>query len=314
MSKMIKKWKSFEEQLDMLEYRGLIITDRDKALKYLERIGYYRLSGYWYPFRKKSTWSDKKSDEFLELTTFEQVINLYIFDKKLRLLVIDAIERIEMAIRVDVAYILGMNNGLAYLETKELHGKFSKQVINKGINRGKTQQQVWVEKFNVAIKRNHKTDFVKHHIEQYDGNLPIWVAIELLDFGMISTLYSGLKNKDKDKIALKYNVENGEIFAQWLRSLNHLRNIAAHHSRLWNSNIVDRSDAKTILPNAQLNNAKPFMYFCIMKQLLNVICPHSKWGERVKELYLNFPIQNSNYVDVQQTGSKKDWQLWALWA
>ena len=297
----------------MLQNRGLIITDRDKALKYLERIGYYRLSGYWYPFRKESTFLDKKSDEFFEFATFEQVINLYIFDKKLRLLVIDAIERIEMAIRVDVAYILGVNNGLAYLEIKELHGKFSKQVINKGINKGKTQQEVWVEKFNVAIKRNQKTDFVKHHIEQYGGNLPIWVAIELLDFGMISTLYSGLKNNDKDKIALKYNVENGEIFAQWLRSLNHLRNIAAHHSRLWNSNIVDRSDAKTILPNIQLNNAKPFMYFCIMKQLLNVICPHSKWGERVKELYLNFPIQNSNYVDIQQTGSKKDWQLWELW-
>ena len=96
---------------------------------------------------------------------------------------------------------------------------------------------------------------------KYGAQLPVWAAIELWDFGMMSTLYAGMKVADQNLIASKYQVENGLIFAQWLRSLNHIRNIAAHHSRLWNVNIVDRSDVSSEFIG--LNNAKPFYIYVL---------------------------------------------------
>lgn len=111
-----KPWKSYEDQLDQLIQRGLIVTDRAKALHYLERIGYYRLSGYWFPFRERSgiccplSATDGKKfkrgktnrlalDEFKTDASFQNAVELYVFDKKLRLLVMDALERIEIGLR-----------------------------------------------------------------------------------------------------------------------------------------------------------------------------------------------------------------------
>lgn len=313
MEKDLKNWRSFDEQLDILEKRGLIVTDRKAALVYLERLGYYRLSGYWYPFRQYNPSAYIKEDLFVTGTTFEQVVKLYIFDKKLRLIVLDAIEQIEMAIRVDIAYCLGEIGALSYLEKSSFHGGFSKKIIDKGMNIGKTGHQVWLNKFNSSVKRNSKSDFVKHYNDEYKGKLPIWVAIELWDFGMMSTLYSGMKIVNKDAIAKKYKVKDGQIFSQWLRSLNHIRNISAHHSRLWNANIVDRSNLIEFQEGVSLNNSKPFFYFCIIKQMLDVICPNSLWGQRLKALYAEFPIQNSNFVKLNQTGSVDFWENWELW-
>ena len=129
-----KPWLSYEQQLDKLIENGLIIGDRNKALSFLERIGYYRLSGYWYPFKqrselcclynpaiKKPNKKQKRAttlafDQFITEANFQSVVDLYIFDKKLRILVLDALECIEVALRVDISHTLGENSPFAYLE------------------------------------------------------------------------------------------------------------------------------------------------------------------------------------------------------
>ena len=68
----------------------------------------------------------------------------------------------------------------------------------------------------------------------------VWVVCEIWDFGTMSTLIAGMTETDQDAIASKYGISNGRILASWLRSLNYLRNVCAHHSRLWNRNIVDQ--------------------------------------------------------------------------
>lgn len=311
MIKPIKLWKSYSDQLGLLEQRGLHIGDHSKALDYLERIGYYRLSGYWYPFRQTDPATNKKLDQFIEGSSFEQAVQLYIFDKKLRLLTLDAIERIEMAVRVDIAYCLGKLHPLAHLQASSFHGNFS---ARQARDKTQTAHQIWVDKYQECIRRNTKTAFVKHHAQEYNGQLPVWVAIELWDFGMMSTLFSGMQKKHKDQIAQKYGVADGENFAKWLRSLNHIRNISAHHSRLWNANIVDRSDVPVDLVKFHLNNAKPFLYLCLMKQLLDVICPNSSWGSRIKRLFAEFSLQNHPSISIRDTGCVADWEKWELWA
>lgn len=109
----VKPWQSFPDQLQILKSRGLQVDDDEAALRHLARIGYYRLSGYWYPMRvtdKTASAREKRPvrlDRFVEGSRFEDVVRLYIFDAKLRLLALDALERIELAVRVDVAHLLG---------------------------------------------------------------------------------------------------------------------------------------------------------------------------------------------------------------
>lgn len=314
-----KQWLSFADQLQQLQVRGLQVDNSDAALAYLERLGYYRLSGYWYPLRAVDQVASAdqgkavRLDTFVPGSRFEDVVRLYVFDKKLRLLALDALERIEIAVRVDIAHLLGQREASAHENPACLHGNFAKKLIIKGSDAGKTQHQVWLAKYRSLCHRARKDPFVVHHLQQY-GALPIWAAIELWDFGLLSKLFAGLKHKDQQTIAAVYGVPNGQVFAQWLRSLNFIRNVSAHHSRLWNINVLEMSPVSPDWPG-RLNNARPFFYFCMLQQLLNVICPNSSWGRRFQDLLSkDFPMVANRTVSLADFGVIVDWDTWPLWA
>ena len=310
-----KPWKSFEEQLSILKTRGLRVDNESAALDYLERIGYYRLSGYWYSFRQLELDDDsqglnKRLDRFVDGSHFKDAVDLYVFDKKLRLLALDALERIELAIRVDIAHLLGELDIYAHENPAMFHGNFSKKTNHSG----KTKHQMWLEKYQGQLHRARRTPFVAHYMNKY-GRLPIWVAIEIWDFGLLSKLYAGMQFKHKEKIAAKYDSNSSKDFAGWLRGLNFIRNVSAHHSRLWNINVLERAN----LPQddaywRQLNNARPFFYFCLMQRLMRVICPNSRWSARFSELIFEFPDVRSGTVSLADFGLLKDWLEWDLWS
>lgn len=314
----LKPWKSFEGQLDTLKARGILVSDDAAALRYLERIGYYRLSGYWWPLREidpvASIEANKaiRFDTFVEGSSFEEVVKLYVFDKKLRLLALDALERIELAVRVDVAHLLGSRDPRAHEQSKYFHGNFGKKKIKKGHNIGKTEHEVWLERFN-ALKRRAKNDsLMKHHRLHYGERLPIWVAIEIFDFGALSILFAGMNHNDKDKIAKKYGIFNGEEMASWLRSLNFIRNVSAHHSRLWNIDVREKVKTPRDWPDVSID--KPFLYFSLIQHLMNTICPTSTWGERFKSLMQNeFPNLPAKAAARSDMGAFNGWEEWELW-
>lgn len=297
--KYSKEWLSYNDQLQQLIGRGLSVTDENKALEYLERIGYYRLSGYWYAFREltgpccplppaKKYPRDRGTklalESFKEGVTFDQAVRLYVFDKKLRLLAMDALERIEIAFRVDIAHLLGERDQFAYLNPDLFYSGFSKEINQKS---GITNHQFWLNKQAGLINRS-KEEFTLHNKKKYGLPLPIWIACEVWDFGALSNLFAGMKEKDQDVIAKKYGLSNGRTLATWLRSLNFLRNVCAHHARLWNKNITDQpslpseAEAPWILPFKHDNHAlaRPFLLFCIAKHLINYINPSSTWWTR----------------------------------
>lgn len=316
--KPLKPWCSFADQLQQLQDRGLQVDNPVAALDYLERLGYYRLSGYWYPLRAidpAASMAQGKAvrlDSFAPGCRFEDVVRLYVFDKKLRLLALDALERIEMAVRVDVAHLLGQRDSRAHENPACLHGNFTKKLITKGADAGKTQHQVWLAKYQSMLYRARKDPFVAHHQQQY-GALPIWAAIEVWDFGLLSKLFAGMQYADQQTIAAMYGAPSGQAFAQWLRSLNFIRNVSAHHSRLWNINVLELSSVPAAWP-AALNRAKPFFYFCLMQQLLRVICPNSSWGQRFKSLLANeFPVVANQTISLLELGAFPGWEGWALW-
>lgn len=146
----------------------------------------------------------------------------------------------------------------------------------------------------------------------------IWITCEVWDFGTLSTLFGGMKEVDQDRIALKYGVSNGRVFATWLRSLNYLRNVCAHHSRLWNRNIVDQPK----LPNSNElmwtkgfegdahAKARPFLLYCIAKHILDRINPTSSWWARLGKLIEeDFPhdIEALN-LSIKGMGAIEGWE------
>ncbi|MDF5956322.1 Abi family protein [Pseudomonas aeruginosa] len=139
MAGYLKPRMSFEDQLNQLIQRGMTITDRALALECLSRIGYYRLSGYWYAFRERNDVimldGGKKpsklkvtkvpTDDFKPGATFQNAVDLYVFDKQLRLLAMDALERIEIGLRVDITHGLGVLDPFAYMQPGLLHKDFA---------------------------------------------------------------------------------------------------------------------------------------------------------------------------------------------
>ncbi|MCS0628975.1 Abi family protein [Telluria mixta] len=323
-----KPWKSYEEQLDQLVSRGMLVGDRALALDYLERIGYYRLSGYWFAFRERSgplillgedCRKPKKVkietllfDQFKPGATFQNAVDLYVFDKQLRLLALDALERIEVALRVDVSHVLGRLDRFAYLKPEYFHEDFSSKLDKSS---GLTRHHEWLGKHAQLINRS-KEEFVRHNKEKYGLPLAMWVACEVWDFGTMSTLFHGMRETEQDAIAGQYGISNGRIFATWLRSLNYLRNVCAHHSRLWNRNIVDqpRLPATTEQPwvmsfeTDQHVRARCFLLLRITRHLMRVINPRSSWPERMRAHLRAFPNLSHLGLNLAGMGVPEGWE------
>lgn len=324
----LKPWVSYEGQLDQLVGRGMVVSDRGKALKYLERIGYYRLSGYWYPFRERAeaslldpnTFGRPKKikiefvpmDEFKAGTTFLDVVDLYVFDKRLRLLVLDALERVEIALRVDISHHLGRYDRFAYLRPELFHKKFAQDLA---MQTGVTGHHGWLSNHAKLIGRS-KEDFIRHNREKYGLPLAIWVACEVWDFGTLSKLFDGMREEDQDQISAKYGVANGRVFATWLRSLNYMRNVCAHHSRLWNRNIVDQPRLPEVgeVPELEVfrhdahRQARVFMLLCLTQFLMRRINPSSTWGRRMMALLEGFPNLSTVGLSLDGMGVDAGWR------
>jgi abortive infection bacteriophage resistance protein len=316
----------FDQQLTLLKNRGLGITDDALGIAYLRRIGYYRLSAYLYPMRTPLISQDQttqkikvtRQDQFMAGSTFDDALQMYVFDKKLRLLLLDAIERVEVTLRVDISYMLGSKDTFAHTNPCMLHGNFTKKKKLTGL----TAHQEWLVKYEKVLKRS-KEDFVKHYKYKYGLPLPIWVSVELWDFGMLSTFYQGMQTSDKTTIATKYGILDFSVMESWLRTLTYIRNVAAHHSRLWNRNLVDQPKLPKIgeikafdpLVSASVTvkdvSRRLYGVLCILVYLLKVISPNSSWRDRLCEMVDQFPIIPQ--LSISEMGFPRDWKSHDFW-
>ena len=316
----------FDQQLALLKNRGLEIGDDALGISYLGRIGYYRLSAYLYPMRvplisrDASTQKIKitRQDQFIVGSKFDDALKMYVFDKRLRLLLLDAIERIEVTFRVDISYMLGSKDTFAHTNPCMLHGNFTKKKKSNGL----TAHHEWLAKYEKVLKRS-KEDFFKHYKNKYGLPLPIWVSVELWDFGMLSTFYQGMQISDKTTIAKKYGIPDFLVMESWLRTLTYIRNVAAHHSRLWNRNLVDQPKLPKIgeikafdslvLDSVMVRDVSSRLYsvLCILVYLLKVISPNSSWRDRLRDMIDQFPIIPQ--LSISEMGFPKEWRSHDFW-
>ena len=313
----IKPYADLAERIEMLERRGMSI-DHTFAQQWLENVGYYRLSGYWYPYRKLR--HGLRADRFVAGTTFADVAALYEFDRKLRTLVHDAVERIEVSLRVHLNESLGSIDPLSYL--------------NPGNFRPTFAHDHWLQTTMRRVERARKrSEAIKHHDAKYDGSLPIWVLTEVLDFADVSKLYEALPSKMQWSIAeamgisvdLKVLSKNQAQKAvklhplvRWFEHLAVIRNTSAHHARLWNQTFTPvgtaglRTDTRLLgLPNGQ--SERVFGALTVMGALLGATSPGTTWLTKVADLIDDsfLPIPGRS---VKEMGFPAEWNNDPLWS
>ncbi|MHB0928159.1 MAG: Abi family protein [Candidatus Nanopelagicales bacterium] len=220
MSEAIKGYLSYAQQVDLLEQRGMDVGDRDAAIEVLRRVNYYRLSGYWYPFRRGN--GDGREDTFYDGTRLSDVVGLYDFDARLRAATFAALSPVELAIRAVLGHELGRIDPCVHLDRSRLGA-----VARNGGN-----YPDWLASFEAELERSRE-DFVAHHHRKYRGRLPVWAAVELLDWGALSRLYTFSPRGVQDAVADACSLSAPQL-ASWLKSLNIVRNTCAHHGRLFN--------------------------------------------------------------------------------
>jgi abortive infection bacteriophage resistance protein len=323
MSTYTKPHLSFANQLKVLIDRGMEVTDEAAALDYLRRIGYYRLSAYWYPLRKFEARANGpagrpqfvRANDFLAGSRFVDVADLYVFDKKLRLLVLDAIERLEVAVRVDIAHHLGKSDRFAQVNPDFFNAGFTKKINAKN---GETSHQTWLRKHDKLVADSREM-FAVHFKTKYGLPLPIWASIELWDFGMLSTFYSGMLVPDQSKIAESFGIPDWQVMQSWLRSINFVRNVTAHHSRLWNKNLVDQPRLPKLGAIPEFDPiigdthaiSRIYVVLCILSHFLNKICPNSSWNTRVTEHLGTLPKLPN--VSLNDMGFPQGWEKHDFW-
>jgi abortive infection bacteriophage resistance protein len=313
-----KAFLSIREQRELLASRGMRIDDAAEAECYLRHEGYYRLTAYFHPFRKIAP-NGGRLDEFAPEARFSDVIRLYEFDKRLRTLMLAALRSIEISVRVAVAHHLGERDIFAHENPAMLKRGF---VNHESSWRGKSLYQAWLDKYHLLLGRDDQEDFVRLFIGKYGRKIPIWVAIELWDFGLLSRFYGGMKFPDQQAVSRLYGVEDPNLFESWLRSFNYVRNVCAHHSRLWNRHIAEQPRLTQGRPIALLRHltargvkapaARPYTVIALAAFVLRAMNHAGDWRGEFAGLFEKFPA-SPPCATADMMGLPVEWRELPLW-
>lgn len=298
---------TYTDQLQRLKQRGLEVENDSKAIHLLEKISYYRLSGYWYPMLK----TPKTTHIFKDGSCFKNVFNLYCFDRELRKLILGEIEKIEVAVRARMIYTLSHTNGSFWFNDSTL--------FQNPRTFGNTNLRFTKDFYD------SDEEFIKNFKLIYSDNLPpSWMMLEITSFGSLSIVYKNLKaSRDKRYIANYFGV-NESTFQSWLHSIVYIRNVCAHHGRLWNRNMsiapaiptspINPFISITTLPNPDLNqplidlNNRTYYILSMIIYLLNIINPNHPFKGKLYQLLQKYPM-----IDVKAMGFPEGWEKENLW-
>lgn len=320
-----KRAFTLEKQADQLIGRGLIVADRDELIGRLRVVNYYRLSGYLYPFRVRDA-SGTPTDAFIPGTTLETVWKRYNFDRRLRIVLLDAIERIEVAVRTRLVYHFVQSHGpFGHLKEQNLP-RFRKRpwwqrlfrnlraLSNlKGLER--TEHQLWLAK--LQNEKNRASDaFVKHFIQTYGDRheqLPLWMACELMTCETAMQLAYGVDRGVVQLAAADFGFPDQQLLS-WTKALFTLRNSCAHHARVWNRifGVKPSVPGKNKNPKWHIQPQFAFDRVGIMLTIchlwLGKVSSTTQWKARLFALFDEYPE-----IPLAEMGLPADWRSHPLW-
>lgn len=322
-----KPFRSLDEQVSILKRRGMDTGSPAEAKATLERIGYYRLSGYSYVFRSTDpvevdtvTGRPVRLDEFEPGTTLGSVVRIMHFDKDVRSLLMSAIEVFEVALRARVGHILGRYDPFSHRVPQFLGESFTRTKLDEdGVET--SDHQRWLANFDHESERSRE-QFVDHFRTNYDGVLPVWVATEVMSFGALALLVNGMRQADHQRLAIEFGFVGQDhmgdpgAFRGFLENIRVLRNKCAHHARVWNARMV----AMTGVPHgvselehlsAEATRERVYASFALLAHVLAQLDPSDDWRARVRDV-ISSGLQRIG-EPASRLGFPDDWDTLCLW-
>lgn len=316
MVKYVKPPLTYKEQVALLESRGMVIVNEMRVERHLASISYYRLSAYMLPFKQKE--NGVISERFREGVTWDMVYDLYVFDRKLRILVFDAIERLEVAFRSQIIYQLSHKYGAHWHDDTSIFKTPERRELRDG---SVVTFDVYseIQKYIREQLTNNKAEvFIKHYSLKYDSpmNPPSWMSVEILYFNHLSRICTSLnKRADINGISSYFGLPP-QIFCSWLHAINYVRNLTAHHSRLWNRDMsivpekLHFSKSLMWISNPDtVQRGKVYYVLCMLNYLLQTVNPTSSFKKRLKELLSSY----QSVASLSAMGFGPEWENEEMW-
>lgn len=286
----------------LLTNRGMNINENDDAKRWLSTVSYYRLGAYWLPNEEPAAVGQQRSRKFKPGTNFSSVTKLYVLDRRLRLLVMEAIDRIEIAVRTQWTYQMAMPHGA--------HAH-----CNRNLFRNPRYYNDAIDRLSNQVENSGEL-FIQHYRSKYSNPPlpPLWMVTELMTFGDLSKWIDNTKTVAQIKlVARAIGLPSADTLTTVLQVLVLLRNHCAHHGRLWNQRLLKRppliqsfkSDLH-IQENGHLDN-KIYNVLVILCKLLEHQSPETTFRRRLYTLLLEFSTEQQN-----EMGFPKGWKAQAL--
>lgn len=286
---------TFEQQIALLKSRGLSISDDEKAANYLSNISYYRLSAYMLPLKVSG------QDKFKNGVSFDDVIELYSFDRELRLLTFNVIEKLEIAFRAQMSYHHSLVGGPYWFEDRK-HFR---------------DADFWrshLDSIDTEVRRSNEA-FKEHFFEKYDDHerMPIWMTSEVISLGLLSKIYRSLTlSPEKKRIAKHFGLYNPSVLQSWMQSMTYVRNICAHHARLWNRTLTIKPTyllkPTTLWITDQPQNDKAYYLLCCLFYMIRSVNPKTRFASHLARLLERYPK-----IDISSMGFPNDWMEQKFW-
>lgn len=278
----------------------MLFRDESSAPHFLQNISYYRLKGYWWDQQ-----ADRTNHIFNPDTYFEDIVDRYNFDRHLRLILFDAVERIEVALRTQMIYHLSLEHGPCWYQDPDIVTDQFKQAKNlsKLMDEFGYSQEIFI------------VDHKNRHPDVYPES---WKIMEIASFGTLSKFYKNLKHNipEKAAIAKGMGLNLHKELSSWLEAIGYVRNIIAHHSRLWSRDMVKRPTVAINNPtgpwlNFRLQEAqmkKPFLIISCMLYLCNKVTPNHQIKTKILDLFQQDPD-----MPIYKLGFFNNWEEQDLW-
>lgn len=290
---------TIQDQIQLLQARNMSFRDVANAPHFLANISYYRLKGYWWEMQ-----DDVVNHHFRNGSYFEDAIDLYNFDRHLRLIIFNGIERIEIALRTKLIYHLSLSYGADWY-------------LNPGLFDKQSEFLSFVSKIYSDMGRSSEEFIVRHFVNHPTEHPESWKALEVLTLGALSKLYQNLRHQlpEKNQIARDFGLYNQKFLASWLLAITVVRNIIAHHSRLWNRVIINKYDWPPSTPMPILNyvpdNLQRRKIFPLLSAILYMnshISPGNHLKQELNALFAQFP-----HISLSRMGFPATWQNEPIW-
>ncbi|MDC0825742.1 Abi family protein [Lactococcus petauri] len=279
----MKLAKSYDDQLDILESRGLYIDDREKAFEILSNVNYYNLTGYLFPFKDSQ-------GNYEHGVNFDQGVALYNFDRELHAFLSSIITEIEQSLKTKVAHAIAMSfpeEPCCYEE--------------ENFFTDKNEHEKFMYEFSKSVNQNNRVDFVKHHIHRYDGHFPIWVAVQLFTLGNLKVLYANSPAKARKEVSKVYDV-SPIIMDSWINCVRLIRNLTAHNMRLYGSTFY-KMPKKAVGKVEYTGSNHLWGYFLLLRYLYH---DKEKWIDKAVQLREIFS-RYLPYINLNKIGFPDDW-------